>query len=392
MSKMGIFDDIILELALIFAGASILATIFLYLKQPIILAYISLGVLAGPWGIGLFEDPRHIEHISHLGIILLMFLIGLNLHPQKLSALLKRTAPITLATCLLFALPAMLITRLFHFSWSESLIVGLSLMFSSTVVCVKLIPTSSLHHKHIGEIMISILLLQDIIAVGLILFLYSSTATNIYIEVLFLLLKMFIFSGSSYLFVRYVILFLFRRFDKIQDYIFIMSLGWCLLCAEIASLIGLSYEIGAFVAGIVLATSPISLFISEGLKPIREFFLILFFFSIGAQFDLFVTKQVIIPGLILAGIILLIKPLVFNTAFRLTGESANLAKELGIRLGQASEFSLLVAYGAFAAGKIEARTSYLIQLAAISTFIISTYFVVYRYPTPISISASNRQD
>ncbi|MHC4595701.1 MAG: cation:proton antiporter domain-containing protein, partial [Planctomycetota bacterium] len=97
-------------------------------------------------------------------MILLMFLIGLNLHPQKLTALLKRTAPVTLATCLLFALPAILITRLFHFSWSESLIVGLSLMFSSTVVCVKLIPTSSLHHKHIGEIMISILLLQDIIA------------------------------------------------------------------------------------------------------------------------------------------------------------------------------------------------------------------------------------
>ncbi|MHC4692859.1 MAG: cation:proton antiporter domain-containing protein, partial [Planctomycetota bacterium] len=81
---MSIFDNIIFELALIFAGASILATIFLYLKQPIILAYISLGMLVGPWGIGLFEDPSHIEHVSHLGIILLMFLIGLNLHPQKL--------------------------------------------------------------------------------------------------------------------------------------------------------------------------------------------------------------------------------------------------------------------------------------------------------------------
>jgi Kef-type K+ transport system membrane component KefB len=120
--------------------------------------------------------------------------------------------------------------------------------------------------------------------------------------------------------------------------------------------------------------------------------LILFFFSIGAQFDFFVTKQVVIPGLILAGVILAMKPFVFNAAFRLAGEPANLSKELGIRLGQASEFSLLVAYGAFAAGKIEARTSYLIQLAAISTFIISTYFVVYRYPTPISVSASKRQD
>jgi Kef-type K+ transport system membrane component KefB len=387
---MSIFDNIIFELALIFAGASILATIFLYLKQPIILAYIFLGMLVGPWGIGFFEDSSHIEHISHLGIILLMFLIGLNLHPQKLSKLLKKTALITLATCLVFALPTMLIVRLFHFSWSESLIVGLSLMFSSTVVCVKLVPVSSLHHKHIGEIMISILLLQDIIAVGLILFLYSSGATNIYVEGLFLLLKTLIFTGVSYLLVRYAILAVFRRFDKIQDYIFLMSLGWCLLCAEVASLIGLSYEIGAFIAGIMLAISPISLFVSEGLRPVREFFLILFFFAIGAQFDFLVTKQVIIPGLILAGLVLIMKPYVFNAAFRLAGESASLAKELGIRLGQSSEFSLLVAYGAFNAGKIEARTSYLIQLAAISTFIISTYFVVYRYPTPITVSTSKR--
>jgi Kef-type K+ transport system membrane component KefB len=383
---MSIFDNIILELALIFAGASILATIFLYLKQPIILAYIFLGMLVGPWGIGLFEDSSHIEHISHLGIILLMFLIGLNLHPQKLSQLLKKTALITLATCLIFALPTMLVARLFHFSWSESLIVGLSLMFSSTVVCVKLIPASSLHHKRIGEIMISILLLQDIIAVGLILFLYSSGATNIYVEGLLLLLKAIVFTGVSYLLVRYPILALFRRFDKIQDYIFLMSLGWCLLSAEVAGSIGLSYEIGAFIAGIMLAISPISLFVAEGLKPVREFFLILFFFSIGAQFDFLVTKQVIIPGVILAGLVLLMKPSVFNVSFRLAGESASLAKELGIRLGQSSEFSLLVAYGAFNAGKIEARTSYLIQLAAISTFIISTYLVVYKYPTPISVN------
>lgn len=298
-------------------------------------------MLAGPWGIGLFEDPRHIEHISHLGIILLMFLIGLNLHPQKLTALLKRSTPVTLATCLIFSVPAMLITRLFHFSWPESLIVGLSLMFSSTVVCVKLVPTSSLHHKHIGEIIISILLLQDIIAVGLILFLQNGTGTNIYVRGLFLVVKTLLFSACSYLFVRYVILALFRRFDKIQDYIFIMSIGWCLLCAKAASFLGLSYEIGAFAGGIMLATSPISLFISEGLKPIREFFLILFFFSIGAQFDLFVTKQVVVPGLILAGIVLVMKPPVFIVAFRLAGESASLAKELGIRLGQQANFPYL---------------------------------------------------
>ena len=104
------FEDIIFKLALIFAGASILATIFLYFKQPIILAYIALGMLIGPWGAGVVKNPALIEHISHLGIILLMFLLGLHLHPQKLYKLLKETALITVGTCILFTLLIMLVT------------------------------------------------------------------------------------------------------------------------------------------------------------------------------------------------------------------------------------------------------------------------------------------
>ena len=192
------FENIIFKLALIFAGASILATLFLYLKQPIILAYIVLGMLIGPWGLGLLKNPALIEHISHLGIILLMFLLGLHLHPQKLYKLLKKTALITVGTCLLFTLLIMSVTMAFRFSWSDSLIVGLALMFSSTVISLKLIPTTTLHHKHIGEVLISVLLFQDILAILLILFLYGSTQTAIYLEVLFLLLKTLAFSAASF--------------------------------------------------------------------------------------------------------------------------------------------------------------------------------------------------
>jgi Kef-type K+ transport system membrane component KefB len=386
------FENIIFKLALVFAGASILATIFLYLKQPIILAYIALGMLIGPWGIGILKNPALIEHISHLGIILLMFLLGLHLHPQKLYKLLKETALITVGTCILFTLLITLVTMAFRFSWFDSLIVGLALMFSSTVISLKLIPTTTLHHRHMGEVLISVLLFQDILAILLILFLYGSTQTAIYLEILSLLLKTLAFSAGAFLFVYYVLLKIFKRFDVIQDYIFLMSLGWCLLGAAAAKLLGLSYEIGAFIAGIALGASPIALVIAEGLKPVREFFLILFFFSIGAKFDFFVTKQIVLPGLILAGILLGIKPVVFSQAFKFAKEPARIAKELGLRLGQASEFSLLVAYGAFAAGKIEATTSFLIQLTTIVTFIVSTYMVVFKYPTPIALSDKMRQD
>lgn len=385
------FENIVFEVAFIFAGAAVIATLFLYLRQPIILAYVVLGMLAGPWGLGVIPEAEHIEHISHLGIILLMFLLGLNLHASKLYKLLRQTALVTAGTSLVFTLLAMLVALAFGFSWVDSLIVGLALMFSSTVVCLKLIPTVTLHHRHMGEVMISVLLLQDILAIVLILFLYGSNTTSIHLEVVLLLVKAAGLAVCAFLVVTYLLVRILQRFDVIQDYLSLVALGWCMLVAAIAQGLGLSYEIGAFMAGIALATSPVSLVISEGLKPLREFFLTLFFFSIGAQFDFFVTKEVLLPGLVLAAVLLAAKPVAFYYAFRLTGESASASKELGLRLGQASEFSLLVAFVASSAGRIEETTAYLIQLAAILTFIISTYLVVYKYPTPIAASESMRQ-
>ena len=386
-----IFDNIIFELTLIFAGASILATVFLYLKQPIILAYITLGVIVGPWGFGFLKEASHIERISHLGIILLMFLLGLNLHPQKLYKLFKETSLITIGTSSIFTVVVMIIAKLFGFSWTDSLISGLALMFSSTVIGLKLIPTVALHHKHIGEMMISVLLFQDILAIMLILFLYGSGKSSIAFVVFLLLLKTILLFIAALIIVKFILLRLFKKFDIIQEYIFLISLGWCLLGAEVAHLLGLSYEIGAFIAGISLGSSAVSLAISEGLKPLREFFLILFFFSIGAKFDFLLTKEVLLPGFIIAIILFVIKPIIFNGAFLLVKEDKNISKELGVRLGQSSEFSLLVAYGALAAGKIEAHTSYLIQLTAILTFIFSTYFVMLKYPTPITLKKKSQK-
>ncbi len=289
--------NIILQLILIFAGASILATLFLYLKQPIILAYIALGMIVGPSGLKLLEDPANIEHISQLGIILLVFLLGLNLHLQKLYKLLRQTALVTAATSAVFAALATFVALAFRFPPLDSLIVGLALMFSSTVICIKLVPTTTLHQKHMGEVIISILLLQDIIAIALMLFLYGNSRTNIFLEGLLLTAKTLVIAVAAFLAVNFGLSKVFRRFDVIQDYLFLVSLGWCLLVAGVAHAFGISYEIGAFIAGISLGSSPIALFIAEGLKPVREFFLILFFFAIGARFDLLVAREVLVPGL-----------------------------------------------------------------------------------------------
>ena len=386
------FDNIIAELVLIYAGAAILSTIFLFLKQPIIIAYIFLGMLIGPDGFGLVSSAEHIEKISHVGIILLLFLIGLNLHPEKLFTLFKKTALSTIVTCVLFALISGVVTYLFGFSLIDSITVGLALMFSSTVIGLKLIPTTDLHNMPIGEMMISVLLFQDIIAVLIILFLKGDGASNLYVLFLFLLIKGALLALISFAAMKYFILRLFEKFDVIQEYIFIVALGWCLLIAGLADFLGLSYEIGAFIAGVAIAISPISLIISEKLKVLREFFLILFFFAIGAQFDLLVLQKVLVPSISLAGILLIFKPLIFRSAFLFSKESNEISTELGFRLGQASEFSLIVAYIALENSRISARASFLIQLTVIITFIISTYIVSSKYKTPISVDKNRRKD
>jgi len=386
------FDNIVFQFAIIFVGASVLATVFLYLRQPIILAYVGLGMLVGPWGFRLIKEPAQVEHLSHIGIILLMFLIGLNLNPRKLLKLLRSTAVITFGTCAVFAVAVTLLTHALGFLWWDSFIVGLALMFSSTVVGLKLMPTSTLHQKHMGEVMISVLLVQDMLAIMVILLLYGAGGDSVHLQGAWLLLKTIALLLAAWLTIRYGLIRLLRRFDVIQDYIFLVSLGWCLLCAESAHLLGISYEIGAFTGGVALGTSPIALVIVERLKPVREFFLILFFFSIGAQFDFLVTKDIVLPGLLVAALLLVLKPTAFLGAFRLGGEPQKPSMELGLRLGQASEFSILVAYSALEAGRVEAKASYLIQLTVILTFIVSTYFVVYKYPTPIGLTSEARRD
>ena len=387
-----VFENIIYEMVIIFAGAALFATLFLYLKQPIILAYILFGVAVGPWGLNLINNADHIEKLSHFGIILLLFLIGLSLQPDRLLLLFGKTAVVALVSSFAFLSLGMSVCLLFGFSLTESLIVGAALMFSSTIISLKLIPTTTLHHKHTGDLMISVLLMQDIFAIVLILLLTGGDAENVSLTIGLLLLKLVFLVVLSFILVNKVISRLFLRFDSIREYSFLLTLGWGLMGAGLASQLGLSYEIGAFIAGVSLASFPVALAIAEDLKPLRDFFLILFFFSIGAGFDLLMTQDVLLVGVILSVVMIIAKPVVFSWSFRAIGEKRNLANELGVRLGQASEFSLLVAYSALVSGHIESRASYLVQTVVVLTFIISTYWVVFRYPTPIASSNKQLQD
>lgn len=385
--------SIVFTLFLIFTGAAMAATLALYARQALIVAYIVLGVLLGPWGTGWVSDTDLIGDMAHVGIIFLLFLLGLNLTPQKLGQLLRQTLVVTVVSSLIFCAAGWMVARAFGFSQLESILIGVAALFSSTIIGIKLLPTTVLHHRHIGEVIISILLLQDLIAIVVMLVIQSPEAASVEpMEIAWLIASLPLLVAGTFLLERFVLLPLFRRFDRVIEYVFLLTLAWCLGVAETAKLMGLSAEIGAFIAGIAIATNPIALYIAESLKPLRDFFLVLFFFAIGASLDLGVAGTVLGPALVLAAIMLLLKPVVYRYLLGSVSETPKLAWEAGWRLGQMSEFALLITFLALENARIGNEAVYMIQLATLITFVISSSTVVMRFPTPVATNDRLRRD
>lgn len=378
---------------LIFTGAAVVASLALFGRQPLLVAYILLGAAIGPHGIGWVSDVQLVAEIGSIGIIFLLFLLGLDMQPQALLRVLRQVTHITLISSLLFALVGYGVGYLFGFSSTENLIIGTSMMFSSTIIGIKLLPTTVLHHRHAGELMVGMLLMQDFLAIFVLLMLISAASGgDSSMRFVVSLISLPLLIAAAVLAVRYILQPLFARFDRIGEYVFLLAIGWCLGVAELAEYGGLSREIGAFIAGISIATSPIAPYIALNLKPLRDFFLILFFFSLGGGFDLTLIPQIALPACLLALIMLTLKPVVYHRMLRKQSEKEALAWDIGLRLGQNSEFSLLIAYVAFNTNLISNSASHLIQAAAIITFLASSYIVVFNLANPIAIKDKLRRD
>jgi Kef-type K+ transport system membrane component KefB len=312
--------------------------------------------------------------------------------------LLGQTSVVTLITSVVFCAAGWAIASAFGFTPAESLLVGVTAMFSSTIIGIKLLPTTVLHHRHTGEVIISVLLLQDLIAIVVMLVLHGLESSAggligaVLLNVGLLLLALPALIAVAWALERYALLNLFQKFDRVQEFVFLLALAWCLGIAQLAHSIGLSYEIGAFIAGIVVATSPIALFIAESLKPLRDFFLVLFFFALGASLDLGIASSVLLPAAVLALALLALKPVVYRFAIGSVAESPKLAWETGWRLGQMSEFSLLITFLALQSPRISHEAVFMIQLATVITFIGSSTIVVFNFPTPVAASDRLRRD
>ena len=377
---------------IIFTGAAALAAIALYTRQPLIVAYIAIGCLAGPHGVALVSDDRLLAEIGEIGIIFLLFLVGLDLPPAKLKDMIGESVLTALASTAVFFGLGFGVMYAFGFTTVEAVITGTACVFSSTILGIKLLPTTVLHHRHIGEIVISLLLIQDLLAIIALLVLAGfDPQGGVLSTTLTVVVALPVVALVAYLGVRFLVVPLLARFDVFQEFTFLLAIGWCLGIASLSQTLYLSWEIGAFVAGVSLANSPIAQYITENLRPLRDFFLVLFFFAVGAAINPSMLLEMWLPTLVLALVLVGCKPPVFRALLRWQKESDGVSTEVGYRLGQASEFSLLLVFVAGTAF-LSIEAAHVVQGATVVTLLLSSYLVVFRYPSPIAASEHLRRD
>lgn len=377
-------DNIFFEIGLIIITTSVLALIFNLLRQPIILAYLLAGVILGPLILGYIPSGESVAGLSHFGIAFLLFLIGLELDLRKLKhsgtyILLVGAGQILLTFGIFY-----LLFSLKNLSATQTIFFALSLTFSSTVIIVKLLSEKFDLAALYGKILIGVLLLQDVVAIIGIIFINSiggstegTGAAAIAASIALLIGKALLLLFAVWFFARYILREIFKFVAKSPEILFISALAWCFVVAILSHLLGLSVEIGAFLAGITLATSPYVLEIVARVKPLRDFFVIILFVALGAQIEPtgFIAGLPLILLFCLFG--LLLKPLIAMVVCSLVGYNSRTSFLTSISLGQISEFTFIAALLAFGYHFITKNDLSVITASGIITIAVSSYFIFY---------------
>lgn len=371
------------ELSVIVIGATLLSYFAVIGRLPVVIAYLLSGVVVGPMGLGFVKEIQMIDNVSEIGISLLLFLAGVELQPRRLGEILKRVSLVTAVTCIGSALLIFAIVLALDYGQFSAFLIALSLMFSSTILTIKLIPTTTLHNQYLGAYCIGILILQDIIAIGC-LFFMNSVEVFSWAALFIMPLKAGALVVIAYILEPYLLRPIMRRCEPVAETLYLFPLGWCLGISLLSGYFGFSHEIGAFIAGLVFSRNPISQMLMEKLKLLRDFFLMLFFFSLGAKMNLVLLPKIAGHAFLLASAVIVFKVVLFSLSIRFTGESMKFSYQAAVRLAQASEFSIILAILAERSEMIDSEMGQLIQLVTILTFVFSSYLVSNLYRTPWS--------
>ena len=372
-------NDVFTQLSLVIAVAAAVAMVMRLLRQPLIMGHIITGIIVGPALLNILQDTHAFETFSEIGIALLLFIIGLELSVATLKRLGKPVFLTAAAILTTVGTLGYLFGATFHFSVAESLILGLGLFFSSTIIIAKVLSDKKELTRLNGQIAVGVILLDDVVATIALLFVATGGSGQSLDAMTLgvLALKGALVIGVLALVATKVLPSLLKRVAKSQELLFLFALAWGFGIATLVKFAGFSIEIGALFAGVALAHLPYTHQIEAKLKPLRDFFIILFFISLGQSLELANLAAVAVPAVLLSFVVLILKPLVVMISLGVLGYTRRTSFKTGVNLSQISEFSIILVILAQQAGVVGDRLSALITLIAIITIAASTYLMKY---------------
>jgi len=372
--------DIFIAIGIIIVIATVISAVMKLLKQPLIIGYILTGLILSPYFADIAKSPDTLSTFAQIGVAFLLFLVGLNLSPSVIKEVCKASLAVGLGQIVFTAIIGFFICNLLGFSDIVSLYIAIALTFSSTIIVLKLLSDKNDLEKLYGKISIGVLIIQDIAAI-IALILISSFASkgNSILNMAGETLVKGVFLISFLMLVsKYVLPKLEKSFfAKSQEFLFLFSLGWGLGSAALFYNFGLSIEAGALIAGVALSISKYQYEISSKLRPIRDFFIILFFIMLGSQAVLKDLVPLIIPALVLSAFVLLGTPIITMALMGFSGYNKKTSLLTGLTLAQISEFSLVLIALGVKVGHLKPEILSLTTLIGLLTIAGSTYFILY---------------
>jgi len=371
-------DGTFLEVGLVIGLATLVSFLVRFLKQPLIIGYILTGIIVGPSLLNLIGSTDTIALFSHMGIALLLFLVGLGLSPKVIKevgvvSLITGIGQVIFTTLLGFA-----IATLFGFSLLSSLYIGLALSFSSTIIIMKLLSDKNDTEKLYGKISIGFLIVQDLIAIFILMVVSSlGTGANFGNSILATVLKGLGLLGVLFVFGFYILPWLTRIIARSQELLLLFSVSWAFTLSLLFKYMGFSIEIGALLAGVTLSFSPYRYEISSKMKPVRDFFLVLFFVLLGYQVGFDHVTQYAFPVVAFSALVLIGNPLLVMSLMGWLGYTKRNSFLAGLTTAQVSELShILIALG-ITVGHLNQDILSIVTAVGLITIAGSSYMVMY---------------
>lgn len=369
---------VFVELSVIVIIAVIVSALFRLLKQPLIIGYVITGILAGPLFLNIVRTTDMITALSHFGIVFLLFAAGLSLNPRVMRSVGKVSLITGLGQIFFTTFLGFFIARVLGFSAIESLYIAIALTFSSTIIIVKLLSDKGDLQVLYGRISVGFLIVQDVVAVMILVLISASTgglspasftAENALIG-LGLMLAVALFGTMGLPRIT-------KAMAKSQELLLLFSIGWLLFMSVTFGYIGLSIEIGALIAGIMLSTSPYHYEIKMKMNILRDFFILFFFVLLGSQMVFIDVGSSVLPIALFSLFILAGNPLIVMVLMGMMRYTKRTGFLAGLTVAQISEFSLIVVALGVKVGQVSNEVLSVVTATGLLTILGSTYMITY---------------